>query len=44
MLTDIWFTPGYTCANFWFCPELGWGGLQGTPPRKTIIPVRWPNG
>ncbi len=35
MLTDIWFTPGYTFANFWFCPELGWQGMDHIPlPKK----------
>ncbi len=36
MLTDIWFTPGYTFANFWFSPGLGWRGPGRTPlPKNT---------
>ncbi len=34
MLTDIWFTPGNTFANFWFSPGLGWRGPGRTPYRK----------
>ncbi len=31
MLTDIWFTPGYTFANFWFSLGLGWRGPGRAP-------------
>ncbi len=34
MLTDIWFTTGYTFANFWFTPGLGWRGPGRTPLPK----------
>ncbi len=35
MLINICFTPRCTCANFWFCPGLGWGGLGCPPPTHT---------
>ncbi len=34
MLTDIWFTPGYTFANVWFSQGLGWRGPGRTPLPK----------
>ncbi len=34
MLTDIWFPPGYTFANFWFSSGLGWRGPGRTPLPK----------
>ena len=40
MLTDIWFTPGYTFANFWFSPGLGWRwpGRIPLPKNKSRAP------
>ncbi len=37
MLTDIWFTPGYTLANVWFSPGLGWRGPSRTPLPKNKL-------
>ncbi len=40
MLTDIWFTPGYTFANFWYPPGFGGPGPGNTPHPKN--PARAP--
>ncbi len=44
MLTDIWFTPGYTFANFWCSPGLGWRGPGRTPVPKPPPPPPHPPG